>query len=230
MVPPASLEDVLVARLFVPKSNRVAIKSLITLNQLQFDSLVSTLKHLPDVKGEPLRLSNITVNELSKADSEDILDTIETLYRIWSSRGNQSLPAFIDDLSDAILDFYPEGDSQLAKARLSTVLDIEPLARASKVLSVSTDHEHAFYDAKILSDIRYVFRPDPEAEPYGATIVQILKIVYHTERDHKAFFVALDGQDLLLLKKVIERAEKKTKQLREHLDAASVPFLGTGGR
>jgi hypothetical protein len=219
-----------VPRLFVPKSNQKAIKDLLTLDQSHFDSLISTLRHVPEVKGEPLRLSNIPVGDLPKDQSEGMLDTIEMLYRIWSSRGNQSLDAFIDDLSSAILDFYPEVNSEVVKARLRTVLDIEPLARASKALSVSTDHEHVFYDAKILSDIRYAFRPDPDAEPYGAAIVHVLKVVYHTERDHKAFFVALDGQDLLLLKKVIERAEKKTKQLRKTLDAASVPFLGTGGR
>ncbi len=217
-------------RLFVPKSQRSAITSLIGLDQQRFNSLVSTLRHVPEVQGEPLRLSNVLVSDLPKNESEDILDLIEMLYRIWSSRGNQSLDAFLDDLFSAILDFYPGADSQLVKARLKTVLDIEPLVRASKALSVSSDHEHTFYDAKILSDIRYVFQPNPDAEPYGATIIHVLKVVYHTEREHKAFFVALDGDDLLLLKDVIERAEKKTKQLRKHLDAASVPFLGTGGR
>jgi hypothetical protein len=219
-----------VPRLFVPDSNRTAIKTLVTWDQSQFDSLVSTLRDVPEVKGEPLRLSNFSLGDLPRKESEKILDTIEMLYRIWASRGNQSLDAFVHDLLNAIRDFFPEADSQSVKSRLKTVLDIEPLARASKAFSVSTDHEHVFYDAKILSDIRYAFRPDPDAEPYGATIVHVLKVVYHTERDHKAFFVALDSEDLLLLKSVIERAEKKTKQLRKHLNAASVPFLGTGGR
>jgi hypothetical protein len=219
-----------VPRLFVPDSNRTAIKTLITWDQPQFDSLVSTLRDVPEVNGEPLRLSSLSVGDLPRKESEKILDTIEMLYRIWASRGNQSLDAFVDDLLNAIRDFFPEADPQSVTSRLKTVLDIEPLARASKALSVSTDHEHVFYDAKILSDIRYAFRPDPEAEPYGATIAHVLKLVYHTERDHKAFFIALDGEDLLLLKNVIQRAEEKAKRLRKHLDAVSVPFLGTGGR
>lgn len=191
---------------------------------------MSALRQLPEVKGEHLRLSNQSVQGVPKEKSENILDTIEMLYRIWSSRGNQLLDGFIEDLAAAILDFYPDGNTDAVKSRLRTVLSIEPLARASKALSVSTDHEHAFYDAKILSDIRYVFRPDIEAEPYGATIVHVLKVVYHTERDHKAFFVALDGKDLTVLKQIIERAEKKTTKLRNYLDIASVPYLGTDGR
>jgi hypothetical protein len=218
-----------VPRLFVPKPYQSAIETLLKLDRQKFSSLVSSLENLPEIKGERLRLSSVTVRDFSKAESEEMLDMIEMLYRIWSSRGNQSLSAFVDDLSDAIAAFYPNGQSEEAKTRLMTVLNIEPLACSSKALSVSTDHQRVFYDAKVLSDIRFAFRPDVEAEPYGATIVHILKLVYHEDNDHKNFFVALDDEDLSLLKRIIERAERKTEKLRNRLDVASVRFLGKNG-
>ena len=217
-------------RIFVPKQHQSSIRGLLQLDLKQFESLVLALKNSREVKGDRLHLSNTPVVGVQKEESGKILETVEMLYRIWSSRGNQSLDGFIGDLADAIGDFYPDGDSSEAKARLRSVLDIEPLARASKALTVSTTQHHLFYDAKVLSDIRFVFRPDPEVEPYGATIVHTLEIVYHEDQDHKSFFVALDGPDLSSIKEVIERAEKKTKQLRKHLASVSVPFLGRNGQ
>jgi hypothetical protein len=87
-----------VPRLFVPKANRDAIKDLLTLDRSQFDSLMSALRQLPEAKGEHHRLSNQSVQGVPKEKSENILDTIEMLYRIWSSRGNQLLDGFIEDL------------------------------------------------------------------------------------------------------------------------------------
>lgn len=214
-------------RLFVPKPNRDAIRDLLELDRAVFSSLLSALNRTPEVRGDHLRLANVPVSGVERDKSEDILDTVEMLYRIWSSRGNQALDDFVDDLIGAIRDFYPDGNTPEIETRLRAVLDIEPLARASKALSVSNDHEHIFYDAKILSDIRYAFRPDPKANPYGAAIVHVLKIVYHSEYQHKAFFVALDAEDLTTLKEVIARAEEKTKRLRKDLEVASIAYLGT---
>lgn len=217
-------------RLFVPKSHQGAIRDLLELNEQEFSSLVSALKDLPEVTGERLRLSNVSVELVDAKKSEEILGTVEMLYRIWSSRGNQVLDAFIDDLTNAISDFYAQGSTDEARARLRTVLDIEPLARSSKALSVGTDHQRTFYDAKVLSDIRFVFRPDVDAEPFGAAIVHVLRIVYHEDDDYRNFYVALDNEDLALLKSVIDRAEKKTEKLRKRLDGASVQSLGKNGR
>ncbi len=80
--------------------------------------------------------------------------------------------------------------------------------------------------SKILSDLRYVFKSDPEEEPYGAVIVHLLKLTYHEDTEHKEFFVAMDDGDLRHLKEVIERAEKKARTLRRKLDAAATIFLG----
>lgn len=103
---------------------------------------------------------------------------------------------------------------------------LNPLARAAKALVVSTDHQRLFSDVKILTDIRYAFRPSPEAEPYGATIIHILRIHHHENTEHKNFFVALDDSDLATLIKVAERAQLKAKRLRADLSKAGVRYLG----
>jgi hypothetical protein len=76
--------------------------------------------------------------------------------------------------------------------------------------------------AKILTDVRYAFQADPEQRPYGAVIIHTLKLSYHEQGEHKDFLVALDDEDIPILKGILNRAEAKAKVLRKQLDAANV--------
>jgi hypothetical protein len=193
-----------------------------------FDEFVLALSRQAEVATRPLELSDILIRGLDKTDSQEILSAVLSLYRTWASAGDMTAETFVGDVSKAIAVFDPAGDSIEGKGRLRKILDIEPLASSSKAFAVLTDNERDFHDVKILTDIRYAFRPDPAAKPYGAGIVHLLKLTYHEEYEHKSFYVALDGQDLKLLRAAIDRAETKERHLQQQLEITQTHYFGEG--
>lgn len=216
-------------RLNVPTRYRKGILALLSLDRSAFDHLVTALERQPGTAAEPLRLSDVAIHGLERAASEEILLATISLYRAWASApGDMTVEAFVEDVSEAVATFDPAGESSEGKDRLHKILGIEPLAASSKALAVLIDNEHDFTDAKILTDIRYAFRPDPDAKPYGAVIVHMLKLTYHEEAEHKNLYFALDSADLKRLRATIDRAEKKEKHLRKQLEITQIHYFGKG--
>jgi hypothetical protein len=100
----------------------------------------------------------------------------------------------------------------------------------SKALTIFTDYQRTLHGANILTDMRYVFRSEPEQEPYGAVIAHLLKLSYHEDGGHKEFFVTMDDRDITRLKAVLERAKAKAATLRRKLDVSQTMYLGSTRR
>ncbi len=215
-------------RLNIPESRRAGLLAILSQNQETFDALVSTLESIPPTVGPPLRLAGLSVKGIEPQSLEQMLSAISSLFAVWSTTAELSLAEFVSDVCDAIATFDPQGKSAGAKARLQRILDIESLASSAKAQAVLIDHDHIFYEAKILTDVRYAFRPDPEAEPYGSVIIHTLKVTFHQAGDHKEFFVALDGDDVKRLKTILNRAQAKARVLKRKLMAEGIHYLGKG--
>jgi hypothetical protein len=220
--------DRTVPRLNVPKTYHKGISALLSLAPADFDLIATILERQPGTTAKRFDSRDVVIPSLERSASEEILNAIIALYRVWASTGDITVDSFVADASDAIATFDSTGNSDEGKARLRKILDIEPLARSLKAFAVLSDNEHDFHDAKILTDIRYAFRPDPDAKPYGAVIVHMLKVTYHQEAEHKSFHVALDGNDLKQLKATIERAEKKEQQLKKQIELTQTHYFPTG--
>jgi isocitrate dehydrogenase kinase/phosphatase len=116
------------------------------------------------------------------------------------------------------------------KENLLELLKVEgSLAVASKAMNVVTEQERIFSHARILSDIRSIFKDDPEANPSAVAIIHTLRIHYHQSGDLKSFFVAMDDQDLRKLKDAIDRAQKKSATLRSVAKSADIPVIKIEG-
>jgi len=200
----------------------------LSLPKSEFEELVNVLEHQPGTAAKPFEVRGVEIRGLEKSSSEPILNAVISLYRAWASAGDITLEEFANKIWESVATFDRSAESSDAKDRLHRILDIEPLARSAKALAVLIDNQHEYHDAKILTDIRYAFRPDPEAEPYGAVIVHTLKLTYHEESEHKSFFVALDSVDLKQLRAAIGRAEKKEKQLKTQLETAQIHYFDRG--
>ena len=83
---------------------------------------------------------------------------------------------------------------------------------------------------KILTDVRYVFQTNPEEEPFGAVIVHTLKLSYHENDDHKDFYIAMDDDDLIKIRDVLDRADAKANILASKLENAKISYLGNENR
>jgi hypothetical protein len=96
---------------------------------------------------------------------------------------------------------------------------------ATKAYDLQTEGERTFCDARILTDLRPVFGKDIASGPAGMVIIHRLKLGYHnSEGEHRTFYIALDAEDLVTLKKAIDRAELKARSLKSIVK--DVPFLG----
>jgi hypothetical protein len=123
-----------------------------------------------------------------------------------------------------------EAEKSRAKRFLTDLLSLDTsIGVTSKALDVMREHAHVFQDARIVSDLRPLFKEDAAEPPAAALIVHTLKIGYKERGEGKSFYVALDSDALLELKSVIERAQKKTESLKRIARAANLECIGPKG-
>lgn len=215
------------AKLTIPQRNREGLSKLLALRLEAFHHFATGLEALQPSVHLPSRLSDlVAVPEVPKADLDQIADAIVSLYVVKLSRA-AALEPFVKDISEAITTYNSIGSSDESVRRLKRILSIESLAIGAKALVIFTDYPHTLYPgSKILTDVRYVFRENPNDEPYGAVIAHLLKLTYHEGSEHKEFFVAMDDSDLAGLEKLIERAKAKASMLRSKLKQAETVYLG----
>jgi hypothetical protein len=219
-----------VAKISIPQRNRDGLSKLLALPTQSFDQFLAGVEAQPATLDLPSRLPEvINISEVSRPDLDRIVSAVISLCVVRWSR-DVPLDSFVKDVAEAIESFDAIGRSEESRRRLHKLLSVESLIIASKAIIVSTDYQRTLHASKILSDLRYVFRSNPEEEPYGAVIVHLLKFTYHEDTEHKEFFVAMDDEDLARLKAVLERAEAKARTLRRKLDAEATAFLGGNPR
>ena len=215
-------------RLVIPERHRTPMTHIFSLPEAQFAELVSALQQFTP-KSDRTGLADLSVPSIEKKQLSGILRATSALYGIWAAVADKTPDEFAEDVLSSALLLGLTDNALLARNRVRQLLDSPSLLRASKAESVLTDHQRIFENAKVLSDIRFAFQPDPEAEPYGAVLVHVLKLTYHEDGDHKEFYVALDGEDLESVKKAVDRARSKTKNLLKKLSDAQVPYYRKRG-
>ena len=136
----------------------------------------------------------------------------------------------IDDLTRSVIDqsdANSEIDSETLKGHLETFLNISGKVKQTiKGRQLLRDNERNYVRSKLMTDIRVVFDEEVDSTAVSnAVIVHRLKIEYAKNSDIKDCFYALDSNDLLELKKNIERAIDKEKVLRGEKGVQSLNFL-----
>ena len=159
--------------------------------------------------------------DLSTRDMQRIMHVIGNLYSTYTASG-ASVEKFIRELqiglqATGVPDLsLSEEQWEEFRAYLSQILMCErSVGITSKALRVMTDHSHVFRDARILTDLRPVYRLNPEEPPDAAVIVHTLKIEFMEDGQTRKFFVALDSLDLIRLEALIKRAKLKQKGLKD---------------
>lgn len=207
------------ASLRIPESHRVGLAKLRQISDENTEAIVSALQRLPlTTIGRKDMTSAIStaVPNLPAGDVEKIAGTLFALYIVRAS-ADVSLTKFAVDVSCALRDGgeqFTEEEFARFKERMEKLLGVETFLATSKALSLQVDHENAFCEAKILTDVRTVFGANPEGQPVGFVITHILKIGHHDAgANHRDFYVALDEDDLMALRGMVERAEKKATSI-----------------
>lgn len=85
----------------------------------------------------------------------------------------------------------------------------------AKIISLTGESSKSFLEARILSDLRFLFDKDVTSDPEYAIIQHNLKIRCLIDGKVKNEFITLTPEDLIELKNTIDRAIKKEKKLKE---------------
>jgi hypothetical protein len=215
----------------IPPEHNAAVAKMVTMPKSSVDALITALKDVPlssDTDDIAKRISPqlpaFTVNELESA--------LDSLYDLYFIRELAGVPrsAFLDDFMEGLQNRSDFGvrteDLPKLRNRFERLLNIESFNILSKAKRLQRNGERLYCDAKILSDVRPVFREKPTARPTEAVITHTLMLAYHEGGEHKELHVVLDRIDLELLKGVIDRAEAKDKTLRLFLKESNVSDLG----
>jgi hypothetical protein len=104
--------------------------------------------------------------------------------------------------------------SAFQKAITEALADDTALAISAKAMDVMSDHAKRFCTARVLTDLRPVFRSDVEKEDPIFVMVHTLKLVYHENGEHLETFLSMDRNDLFKLRDVLGRAIKKEESLK----------------
>lgn len=215
----------------VPDAYQSGVDALVHITDDQFSQLLSALKAAKPSLFSTGLASQVTpsINGLKSREVRRIVESLVAMYAvrirlgISSSEFASGISAAIDDFEEA--SFSEEDKLRLAE-RLTQLLEMEKsLGITSKANDVLTEHEHTFCSARVLTDIRPIFQSDLASPPSEAVVVHTLKIAYHQDREHKEFYVALDSDDIQMLKSAIERAELKDRSAKSLLDKAGVLCL-----
>lgn len=219
------------AELSVPKQFLQGFEKLKRLDEASLATLLAVLRsEQPALFREDFAEKAASrLPSVSAADAKEIIGTLLGFY--W---GRESAGLSTSDFVDALVaQHFAAGDARadLMKRYLREFLGTESLIVTSKAFDVLTEHEHTVHDLRIITDLRPIFKEssleEPVSAPAAAVITHTLKISYHRGREVAEFFLALDDQDIGLLKQLFERAAAKEDSLKRLLEQSGIPCLET---
>ena len=197
------------------------------------EKLFASIERIP-ICSKPRNAIKDAVAELStlpQGDVESIADAVMSLFSIWnyefksSSELAQEVVEAIDVHSSEELKFSQDIRSKITP-RLIRLFSMSAIAVSVKASARRVDYDNVFSYARISSDIRPVFDLNANDRPRVAVLAHSLNIHYLHESDHKDFYIALDDEDLLSLKKHVERAILKAENLKSFLKSAQLEYVG----
>jgi len=220
----------------VPPDHAEYLREFLKLPDEKIDAFLAALdKASPQFNFHDLALQVFSSEGVPWELTEGILRVLVSLYR--TGDREQTLQAFLDeDVFPSLIGaqiFSPEKyNDEWTKLRrfLTSALSTErTVGTAAKAGPVLTAHDHIFCEARVFTDLRPIFHFDVSERPSAATVVHMLKITHRDEYGKKYdTFFALDSNDLMIMRRAIERAFKKEETLRDVMKDTGVTVLKAG--
>jgi hypothetical protein len=218
--------------LTIPREYAKGLAALNDLTDAEVSVFAGALATLPNTirqRKEIISFLKTSVGEsLSKID-----ELVRSLLSLYQARGTSeaTLGSFVNDLADAVMaSGMPEfALDEAGRVRfidnMRLLLGVESLVFLAKANALQRDHERLFHGAKILTDLRPVFRTADE-EPTDMIVEYTLKLVFHDgSRRHRELYMVLDERDMSALRESIDRAEKKAASLKSLCKSKSIEIL-----
>lgn len=215
----------------VPRADRAPLERLVALPAKDMQALKEALR-----KAEPAFLLKdlaSRVAEKIKYEKSETYEVFRLLAKLYDIRAKQKVdvPTFASEVAHAAEEagIKPESnDWATFQSDLSDLLSFEEsLGITSKAAEVMNEHQRIYCSARILTDLRPVFREEVAPGPAAAVIVHNLRINFHKPQEIEQFFVSMSSSDLKELRGIIDRALKKEASLKKVAELAKLPCLDT---
>ena len=207
----------------VPEQHQEALEKFLQYDATTLNSILETISTAPPaLLSRDLSKRVVARVNLDADEAAQLVHLLSSLYRVREFL-DRSLDDFSQDLCETLqkakgAEFTPGGGSwETVKGYLTRILALdETLGVTAKALGILAENERQFCHARVITDLRPIFKPSLDDAPMAMLIVHQLKVAYHKEdrEEHQQFFVALGSRDLRDLRNAIERAEKKEESLR----------------
>jgi len=178
----------------------------------------SVVEHLAETEGVDPETSRITAQVLLNVHAT-------------SEYTGESVDFIVDRLGEAVKEF-PKGSkitrAQIGKTKqfIISALANNAFAISIKASRVMTRHANIFLKSEIISDVRAVFGSNNEVDfPEAAVVVHNLNIIHNADDENKSFYVAMDYNDLIILKRTLERAIEKHRKLSSMIEHSGLNYL-----
>lgn len=218
-------------KLRMPKKELGILKDFILIPKEQQDYFIDKLKTLQPEN--PLELiSEISENvDLEEEDVRRFLKFIDSFYLNYYIF-NKSIRSQDDYIQEVIIDSVKGHDIELqidehTKELLRQILDMEEsIGIVSKVSSLINENPNNFANVRIITDLRHIYYNNPTKIPRYSLIKHNLVITYIDINSRlKEKFFTLELDDLLELRRIVERAIEKEKALKTLCDQKDIIIL-----
>jgi hypothetical protein len=207
-------------KLRVPEQSFPALRELKKLSSGERQHVLTMLK-----EGTPtLKIESLTskLAESSGIGYEPARLIVDFLVGLNGAREFLDLKAeeFIKQFQTAIEelgkeDLRPDDWLEYSEIIRSSLSGDGALALSAKAVFLLRDHSHIFASARVLTDLRPVFRSEVVSDPAAFLAVHTLKISHETSLGVEEFYVAMDRADVLKVIEILQRAIQKEDSLKQ---------------
>jgi hypothetical protein len=212
----------------IPERHKNAIKALVQLTEEQTQALKAALESaVPRLSIQRLAKDLESKARLQPAQLEPMLAALISLAAAAEEREEP-----LDEVAGAVagraldekLGLELEGVEGFKKRLLSLLAIESSIGVTARAFGLVLEHERTAVATRILTDIRPIFMGDG-VKPVAAMVVHTLKIESHKEEGHVSHFFALDIDDLVELKKTVDRAIRKEENLKASIVKGDLSFI-----
>ena len=219
--------------LTIPPRHVRPLADLFAMSEAGRKRLVNVIREGPAVLDPDIWAEK--VGPATELDQERAPHLVGMLLSLYLAREETPLDQFAEDLCEAAQGsgnaaLRPkDGNWDSFKRDLKALLACDhSLGITAKAMDIKIRHQNVYRTARILTDIRPVFKEELTEEPPASVIIHTLGITTYQAGDlstPKELYFALDTDDLRELKKVVDRAFRKEATLKAMISRTGMGCL-----
>jgi hypothetical protein len=225
------LGNKVMAELSIPNEEFPVLAKIVDMADGQFADFANALKETVPPYGRSNYVSKLSLKlpQFKQEEISRLINTIVALYRVREKMGFTH-SKIADLIKEAAIEsecgsMFEKNRGDILKDRLGILLAFDnTLGLGTKCVLAMENNERVCLETEISSDLRPLFSDDKDSM-VAAAINHTLQITFKHEMGPSSFHITLDDNDLKLLKEEIERAQKKSSQLKSFLKKDNIFYL-----